>query len=128
MVHINLLIQQQQHMAYICGQKRFLKRIEPTLPIDLEYDNLIKQQHKSTLEGGPARPTWILSRTWTLMHKRQALRQIPGTEPRKKRTAMKLQLKRLLQKDRQQSFNDEASLIEAAMGSDSSAKAGFQLL
>jgi hypothetical protein len=41
---------------------------------------------------------------------------------------MKWQLKQLLRKDRQQSFNNEASLIEAAMGSNSSAKAGFQLL
>jgi exonuclease III len=128
MVYIDLLIQRQQHMTYIHGRKRFPKRIEPMLPIDLEYNNLVKQQRKPKLEGGPARPTWILSRTWTLMRKRQAWRQIPGTEARKKHAAMKQQLKQLLRKDRQQSFDNEAILIEAAMGSNSSAKAGFQLL
>jgi hypothetical protein len=62
------------------------------------------------------------------MRKRHAMRQIPGTEACKKHAAMKQQLKRLLQKDRQHSFENEASLIKAELGGNSSAKAGFQLL
>jgi Reverse transcriptase (RNA-dependent DNA polymerase) len=129
MVYMDCLTRRQQHLTYIRGRKKFPARNDPISSIDQEYAAVAKlQKSDDDKERGPERPTWILEKTWDLMRRRQKMRRVSGPEARKKRAAMKRRLRRLLKRDRQQSFDDEAKRIEEAMDNDSSAKAGFQML
>lgn len=101
MVYVNVWTSAEEHCEYVSGRKLFPGLKGPKSAVGIQYAELIELQGWQQQQQCQAKPSWILTVTWTLIRSHQAV-QSGEVGVLEKRGRLKRVIRQMLKQDRMQ--------------------------